>query len=167
MHKKRKKSINSTLGSHNSPVWEKAWAWPVFIKIIMVLNCKQGVEMYARSFEFVCKIHRWCSKQTFLQIFCWLNSFIQWQKTSSSWFINELNFFEFLGTTQEIIKRYENSGFYFPICKVHGSVLLITSFKTEAIVTTKNVMQGKLIAVAYTLRTYWNQFSLGGICKQE
>ena len=31
----------------------------------------------------------------------------------------------------------------------------------------KIVMQGKLIAVAYTLRTYWNQFSLGGICKQE
>ena len=29
------------------------------------------------------------------------------------------------------------------------------------------LMQGKLIAVAYTLRTYWNQFSLGGICKQE
>ena len=28
-------------------------------------------------------------------------------------------------------------------------------------------MQGKLIAVAYTLRTYWNLFSLGGICKQE
>ena len=34
---------------------------------------------------------------------------------------------------------------------------------------TKNVIQGNLIAVAYTLRTYWNQFSLGGICncKQE
>ena len=31
----------------------------------------------------------------------------------------------------------------------------------------KDVMQGKLIAVVYTLRTYWNQFSLGGICKQE
>ena len=31
----------------------------------------------------------------------------------------------------------------------------------------KNVMQGKLIRVAYTLRTYWNQFSQGGICKQE
>jgi len=30
----------------------------------------------------------------------------------------------------------------------------------------KGVMQGKLIAVVYTLRTYWNQFSLGGICKQ-
>ena len=29
------------------------------------------------------------------------------------------------------------------------------------------LMQGKLIAIAYTLRTYWNQFSLGGICKQE
>ena len=28
-------------------------------------------------------------------------------------------------------------------------------------------MQGKLIAVVYTLRTYWHQFSLGGICKQE
>ena len=25
----------------------------------------------------------------------------------------------------------------------------------------------KLIAVLYTLRTYWNQFFLGGICKQE
>ena len=29
------------------------------------------------------------------------------------------------------------------------------------------IMQGKLIAVAYTLRTYGNQFSPGGICKQE
>ena len=28
-------------------------------------------------------------------------------------------------------------------------------------------MQGKLIAVGYTLRIYGNQFSLGGICKQE
>ena len=27
-------------------------------------------------------------------------------------------------------------------------------------------MQGKLIAVVYTMRTYWNQLSLGGICKQ-
>ena len=32
---------------------------------------------------------------------------------------------------------------------------------------TKVIMQGKFIAVAYTLRTYRNQFSLGGICKQE
>ena len=31
----------------------------------------------------------------------------------------------------------------------------------------KVIMQGNLIAVAYTLRTYRNQFSLGGICKQE
>ena len=31
----------------------------------------------------------------------------------------------------------------------------------------KGVMQGKSIAVVYTLCTYWNQFSLGGICKQE
>jgi len=29
------------------------------------------------------------------------------------------------------------------------------------------IIQGKLFAVAYTLRTYGNQFSLGGICKQE
>ena len=28
-------------------------------------------------------------------------------------------------------------------------------------------MQGKLIAVAYSLRKYWNQFSVGGVCKQE
>ena len=33
---------------------------------------------------------------------------------------------------------------------------------------TKVIRQGKLIAaVAYSLRTYWNQFSLGGVCKQE
>ena len=31
----------------------------------------------------------------------------------------------------------------------------------------KDVMQGELISVAYIMRTYWNQFSLGGICKQE
>ena len=31
----------------------------------------------------------------------------------------------------------------------------------------KVTMQGKLIAVAYTLRTYQNQFSLAGICKYE
>jgi len=29
----------------------------------------------------------------------------------------------------------------------------------------KVLMQGKLIEVVYTLRTYWNQFSLDGICK--
>ena len=28
-------------------------------------------------------------------------------------------------------------------------------------------MQGKVIAVVYTLRTYRNQFSPGGICKQN
>ena len=28
-------------------------------------------------------------------------------------------------------------------------------------------MQGKLITIVYTQRTYWNQFSLGGICKQK
>ena len=31
----------------------------------------------------------------------------------------------------------------------------------------KVIMQWKLIAVAYTLRTYWNQFSLGGICNKN
>jgi len=30
----------------------------------------------------------------------------------------------------------------------------------------KVTMQGNLIAAAYTLCTYRNQFSLGGICKQ-
>ena len=29
------------------------------------------------------------------------------------------------------------------------------------------IMQGKFLAVEYTLRTYRNQFSLGGLCKQE
>ena len=31
----------------------------------------------------------------------------------------------------------------------------------------KVIMQGKLIAVAYTLRTHWNQFSLGGILNKN
>ena len=39
--------------------------------------------------------------------------------------------------------------------------------KVFDILKIKGVMQGKLIAVAYTLRTYRNQFSLGEICKQE
>ena len=34
-------------------------------------------------------------------------------------------------------------------------------------INTKVLMQGKLIAVVYTLRTYWNQFSLGGISKED
>ena len=44
----------------------------------------------------------------------------------------------------------------------HVSIIYIPK-----VVSIKVLMQGKLIAVAYTLRTYWNQFSLGGICKQE
>ena len=43
----------------------------------------------------------------------------------------------------------------------------ISIFFLTLMVTMKVIMQGKLIAVAYTLRTYWNQFSLGGIWKQE
>ena len=39
--------------------------------------------------------------------------------------------------------------------------------KDGHIVQNKVLMQGKLIAVAYTLRTYWNQFSVGGLCKQK
>jgi len=40
-------------------------------------------------------------------------------------------------------------------------------FLINMINNSKGLMQGKLIAVMYTLRTYWNQFSLGGIFKQE
>ena len=40
-------------------------------------------------------------------------------------------------------------------------------FKWKKKISSKVIMQGKLIAVAFTLRTYWNRFSLGGICKQE
>ena len=45
--------------------------------------------------------------------------------------------------------------------------ILIKERKCQFQGRSKVLMQGKLIAVAYTLRTYWNQFSLGGICKQE
>ena len=41
------------------------------------------------------------------------------------------------------------------------------SSKYWGLVITKIIIQGKLIAVAYTLRTYWNQFFLDGIRKQE
>ena len=37
----------------------------------------------------------------------------------------------------------------------------------QNITAIKVLMEGKLIAVAYTLRTYWNQFSLDGIRKHE
>ena len=48
-----------------------------------------------------------------------------------------------------------------------GSVLQITTVHTKSLVEGKVIMQGNLIAAAYTLRTYWNQFSPGGICEQE
>ena len=47
------------------------------------------------------------------------------------------------------------------------AVTIKLSFFSLYFLQTKLLMQGKLIAVAYTLRTYWNQFSLGGLCKQE
>ena len=43
----------------------------------------------------------------------------------------------------------------------------IIQFRSNNNMWNKVLMQGKLIVVAYTLRTYWNQFSLGGIFKQE
>jgi len=39
--------------------------------------------------------------------------------------------------------------------------------KVFDILKIKGVMQGKLIAVVYTLFIQRNQFSLGGICKKE
>ena len=40
-------------------------------------------------------------------------------------------------------------------------------FKEKMLDISKVIMKGKSIAVTYSLRTCWNQFSLGGICKQE
>ena len=54
--------------------------------------------------------------------------------------------------------------------KLELQLLLLLIYKalcSYLIVSYKNVMQGKLNAVAFTLRTYLNQFSLGGICKQK
>ena len=47
-------------------------------------------------------------------------------------------------------------------CMGRFCILNFTSFSSRLY-----IMQEKLIAVAYTLSTYSNQFSLGGICKQE
>ena len=46
-------------------------------------------------------------------------------------------------------------------CKISGLKYLVM------LRISKGVMQGKLIAVVYTLRTYWNQFSLGGIVNKN
>ena len=46
-------------------------------------------------------------------------------------------------------------------------LFIYKALRSYLIVSYKNVMQGKLNAVAFTLRTYLNQFSLGGICKQK
>ena len=67
------------------------------------------------------------------------------------------------------------------ICIVHVELIKTSKFildnfsicilrhkgKYADLLVHKNIMQGKLIGVEYILRTYWNQFSLGGICKQE
>ena len=45
--------------------------------------------------------------------------------------------------------------------------LLLEEWLDSDIVHEKELMQEKLIAVAYTLGTYCTQFSLGEICKQE
>ena len=50
--------------------------------------------------------------------------------------------------------------------KVKQFVYLLSDSSTK-FKYSKVLMQGKLIAVAYALLTYWNQFSLSGICKQE
>ena len=50
---------------------------------------------------------------------------------------------------------------------IHTTLYLKCSVRNQNILLCKDVMQGKLIAVVYTLRTYCNQFSMGGICKQE
>ena len=46
-------------------------------------------------------------------------------------------------------------------------LLIYKALRSYLIVGYKNVMQGKLNAVAFTLRTYLNQFSLGGTSNQE
>ena len=64
-------------------------------------------------------------------------------------------------TGQEVVRKwYVESWFFDYVCVIR----LWDGRYTGA---PKVLMQGKLIAVAYTLRTYWNQFSLSGICKQE
>ena len=59
------------------------------------------------------------------------------------------------GDTVQTIERLTRLG--------NSNVLRLPIIFSENTSNTENVMQGKLIAVAYTLRTYWNQFSLGGI----
>ena len=65
-------------------------------------------------------------------------------------------------TDEEMI---EITGFYQKINHDYENCLQQCSW--TFLVKAKVLMQGKLIAVVYTLRKYWNQFSLGGICKQE
>jgi len=47
------------------------------------------------------------------------------------------------------------------ILRIQRLVCLINTHRCGMRMILKVLMQGKLIAVAYTLRTYWDQFSLG------
>ena len=51
----------------------------------------------------------------------------------------------------------------FKIFKEAQGKKVIMYIKIPILARTKVIMQGKLIAVVYTLRTYWNQFSLGSV----
>ena len=76
-----------------------------------------------------------------------------------------------LNSIQKVSVSYLNQS-SFPLCQkfpawtTYSIVYKIMIF-WRAFIIVKGVMQGKLIAVMYTLRTHWNQFSLGGICKQK
>ena len=65
------------------------------------------------------------------------------------------------------------NNFHCRICLNFANKIDIISFPVDSYIILSNIyfakviMQVKLIGVAYTLRTHWNQFSLGGHCKQE
>ena len=76
-----------------------------------------------------------------------------------------------LNSTQKVsVSEFKSSSFplyqKLPAWTTNSIVHKILIFG-RAFIIVMGVMQGKLIAVMYTLRTHWNQFSLGGICKQE
>ena len=57
--------------------------------------------------------------------------------------------------------------FLFKICLFLECDLEPRKAKKAKMTATKVIRLGKLISVAYSLCTYWSQFSLGGVCKPD
>ena len=77
-----------------------------------------------------------------------------------------LNFIFYIGI-ESLQQTLISWSLYFVTQNCGPKIFQTMNSVVQWLICIKGVIQGKLIAVVFTLRTHWNQFSLGGICKQE